>query len=360
MAFSWSRASPLEVTRRIDPSRKVYLVSDLHLGDGTRSDAFLGKDRELIRFLDRVRDEDAHLVVAGDAIDFQQAWAMNRVLKAHARLIGELSRLADTNGITYIWGNHDYDISLFRDLLRFDVCSSLYIGDKVLVQHGYEYDPFIGPNLDQTHLATVVHHLTERLLDSWIRLPLENFYTLPNRVAFWLTHKMAWCWNRVHALSKRAGLEPSPVQGLVDSMHYWTQNELGDPGCLVAGVRDKLLDSDLEWLVCGHSHLPGLVEIAPGKTYVNTGSWTFNSAQYAVWDGERFTVRDWIRDKTYGDAAYRPILSGRFKHMGYEDWWRENYLGWLRFRVGEEGRLPALRGGRSGPPPREPADPSVG
>ena len=46
--------------------------------------------------------------------------------------------------------------------------------------------------------------------------------------------------------------------------------------------------------------------------------------------------------KTYGDAAYRGILSGRFEHMGFEEWWRENYLGWLRFRVGEEGRLPPI------------------
>ena len=210
------------------------------------------------------------------------------------------------------------------------------------MQHGYEYDPFIGPNLDQTHLATVVHHLTERLLDSWIRLPLENFYTLSNRIAFWLTHKAMLGWEAVYAVCKRLGMDRTPVDGLRASMHYWTQNELGDPGCLVEGVRDKLESSSLEWLVCGHSHLPGLIEVAPGKRYVNTGSWTFNSSQYALWDGERFVVRDWIRDKEYGDAAYRPILSGRFKHMSFAQWWRENYLGWLRFRVGEEGRLPAL------------------
>ena len=53
----------LEVTHRIEADRRIYVISDLHLGDGTRSDAFLGKDRELLRLIARVREEDAHLVL---------------------------------------------------------------------------------------------------------------------------------------------------------------------------------------------------------------------------------------------------------------------------------------------------------
>jgi UDP-2,3-diacylglucosamine hydrolase len=342
LAFSWARPTPLEVTRRIDADRRIYVISDLHLGDGTRSDAFLGKDRELIRLIQRVRDEGAHLVIAGDCIDFQQAWSMSRVLRAHARLIGELSRLADTNGVTYIWGNHDYDINLFRDLLRFDVCSSLEVGDEILIQHGYQYDPFIGPNLGQTHVATVIHHMVERMLDSWIRLPLENFYTLPNRVTFWCFHKFGWGLDRLHKLALRMG-RGQLTQGTVDSMWYWTQSQLGDPGCLVKDAKSFMARSSYRYLVAGHSHLPGLVRLQDDQWYVNTGSWTFNSAQYALWDGASFVVKDWITGRRYGDDAYRPILDERYKHMGFLDWWRENYLGWLRYRVGEEGRLPPVK-----------------
>lgn len=341
VGFSWARPTPLEVTHRIEADRRIYVVSDLHLGDGTRSDAFLGKDRELMRLLARVREEDAHLVIAGDCVDFHQAWSMSRVLKAHPRLIGELSRLADTHGVTYIWGNHDYDIKLFKDLLRFDVCSSLEVGDRILIQHGYQYDPFIGPNLDQTHIATAMHHMTERMLDSWIRLPLENFYTLPNRVAFWLFHKFALAWTVAHAATTKVGLS-ALTQTINEAIWYWTQNQFGDPGCLVADIQATLPDSKYDFLVTGHSHLPGLVQLAGGKTYVNTGSWTFSSAQYALWDGERFEVRDWISGKIYGDVLYQGILDGRYKHMSFREWWRENYLGWLRYRVGEEGRVPTL------------------
>ena len=353
--FSWAHPQPLNIVKHLPSDARIYLISDLHLGDGTRSDAFLGKDRELIQFLERVREEKAHLVIVGDAIDFHQAWAISRVLRAHARLFGELSRLAARSEedqrddvaeedweplrVIYIWGNHDYDISLFKDLFCMEVCSTLHIGDVALVRHGYEYDPFIGPNLDQTHVATRIHHLVERLLDTWIRLPLENFYTPSNRLVFWLFHKLAVVIGLKDRLLKRVGLERF-IGGAQDIVQYWAMNQIGDPGCLFEGIRAELASGTHRYLVTGHSHLPGIIEVMTDRYYVNTGSWTFSSAQYALWDGESFTVRDWISGQTYGDAAYVPLSERRYHHLDFLAWWRENYMGWLRFRVGEEGRIP--------------------
>lgn len=340
--FSWARPTPLAIERRIPADRGVYLISDLHLGDGTRSDSFLGKDKQLVRFLDRVRDEDARLVIVGDAIDFHQAWSMSRVLRAHARLMGELARMAESHGVIYIWGNHDYDISLFRDLLRFDVCSTLWIGDDVVVRHGYEYDPFIGPNLDQTHVATRVHHLAERLLDTWIRLPIENFDTRANRVAFWIFHKIAVAVDLQRRVAARLGW-PGVGERARRTLWYWTQNQLGNPACMIDGARAFLEGDDrARTLVCGHSHLPGKVPFGSGRTYVNTGSWTFDSAQYAHLEQGSIEVRDWITGRAYGDRAYRHVVAGTTAHLSFLEWWRENYLGRLRYRVMEEGRLPDL------------------
>ena len=342
--FSWARPAPLEITLRLPADQRIYLISDLHLGDGTRSDSFLGKDRELLALLARVREEGAHLVIAGDAIDFYQAWTMSRVLRAHARLIGELARMAESNGVTYIWGNHDYDMALFRDVLRFDVCSTLLIGDDAMVCHGYQYDPFIGPNLEQTHVATIFHHLVERILDSWIRLPIENFYTLPTRISFWLFHKLALAVYGMHGLASRVGID-TLFSGLRKTIWYWSQNQIGDPGCLLDGVVQRLETSEYRWVVAGHSHLPGKVELRPGRFYINTGSWTYNSSQYALWDGEGFVVRDWISGREYGDRVYRPLMNPALKEMTVLEWWRENYLGWLRFRGGEAKRASRLRPG---------------
>ncbi|MBL8617881.1 MAG: metallophosphoesterase [Deltaproteobacteria bacterium] len=336
--FTWARPKPLEITHRISADQRIYIVSDLHLGDGTRSDIFLGKDRELMRFLEQVREEGAHLVIAGDAVDFHQAFSMSRVLKAHARLMGELCSLAESNGVTYLWGNHDYDISLFKDLLRFEVCSSLLIGDEVLVQHGYQYDPHIGPNLDQTHVHTMGHHMVERVLKTWIRLPIENFYTRANRMAFWTFHKWANLVDLADRMWTALG-QPEAMRGLQTMVYYWTQNQIGDAGMLYDGVSRGLPLLPYQVLITGHSHLPGVVALPTGQRYVNTGSWTFSSAQYALWDHGALCVRDWLTGREYTDGAYRHLAEGRAAHMNFREWWRENYLGWLRFRGGEEGRI---------------------
>ncbi len=341
--FSWARPTPVDIVLHLPAERRIYLISDLHLGDGTRGDAFLGKDRELLALLAQVREENAHLVIVGDAIDFHQAWSISRVLSAHSRLLGELSRLAqsDQHGVTYIWGNHDYDISLFKGLFHFDICSTLCIGDEVLVRHGYEYDPFIGPNLDQTHVATRIHHLIERLLDTWIRLPLENFYTFENRLAFWVAHKIALAIRARDDLLRWAGLLEGTSK-TADALQYWLMNQIGNPGCLYDGVADALRTGTHRYIVAGHSHMPGVIEVSPDRFYVNTGSWTFSSAQYALWEDGQLTVRDWISGKVYGDHAYVPLAERRNDHMDFLAWWRENYMGWLRYRVGEEGRIPAV------------------
>lgn len=342
--FSWAHPTPLSIRRRIRADQRVVLVSDLHLGDGTHSDTFLRKDREFLSFLRKVRADGAHLVIAGDAVDFHQAWFITRILRAHAEVIGEISKIAAEQGVTYIWGNHDHDISMFRDILRWDVCSTLEIGDRVIVRHGYEYDPYIGPNLDQSHFFTRVHHSLERLLETWMRLPLEHFYSWPNRASFWCFHKAGLLMRLWGQLNAALG-HPEVGRRQEEFLKFWTQAQLGDPQCIFEAIRASLERGDADWIITGHSHLPGVVEVAQGRRYANTGSWTFGNSQYAVWDGNQVTVRDWISGKTYDDRLYQPLMDRRFKHMGFEEWWRENYLGWLRYRGGVD-RVPLkLEGG---------------
>jgi hypothetical protein len=57
--------SPRAITT-IDPSLDVVVIGDLHIGDGSRTEAFRNKDVELRRFLsDAVARSDV-LVIAGD------------------------------------------------------------------------------------------------------------------------------------------------------------------------------------------------------------------------------------------------------------------------------------------------------
>jgi UDP-2,3-diacylglucosamine pyrophosphatase LpxH len=332
-----SQTTTQRIRRHLPADAKVYLVSDLHLGDGTGSDSFQGKDTDLIAFIEKVREEGAHLVIAGDAIDFSQAWFVGRVFRAHGSLFRALSTLAEDKRVTYIWGNHDADISFFRDVVRFEVCSSLQIGDEVIVRHGYEYDPFIGPDMDHGDVATRLHHLVERLFNTWIRLPVENHYTLAVRIALWLIHKLCLGLRFLRWMGFKKLFERMHAYE-----HYWAQAQMGDPQGIFDGIHSALKSGPYKWIVTGHSHLPGRIEVHPDRFYVNTGSWTFESTQYAVWENHDITVHDWRTNRTYQDQLYLGLLDGRHKHVDFMIWWRENYLGWLRYRVAEEGRIPHI------------------
>jgi hypothetical protein len=79
---------------------------------------------------------------------------------------------------------------------------------------------------------------------------------------------------------------------------------------------------------------------------VNTGSWSFASSHYVVWSGTHFECRDWITGREFADELYGPVLDGTIDEKDFWQWWRENYMGFLRFREGEE-RRGRLRGWES-------------
>lgn len=350
--MGWNRRQP--VIARIAADRPIWFISDLHLGDATPSDVFFGKDRQLMALVDRVDREGATLVVAGDAIDFHQAWSLTRVLRAHQELFSSLSRLAREGRLYYVIGNHDYEINLFHEILQFRVCDELHIGDRMLVVHGWQFDPYMKDSIDHNHgWSTTIHHAVERYLGTWLRIPLGEFYTKGNRFLFWLAHKVAIVANLYASGMASLGMTRS-AESLNRYLTYWVQSNMGDPMGIFRPALEILDAGRYDAVLCGHSHLPGIVDRS-GRTYVNTGSWTFASSHYVVWDGrglerpfgpESFTCRDWITGNRFGQELYEPLLDGALYEKDFWQWWREHYMGLFRFREGEE-RKGRLRGWES-------------
>jgi UDP-2,3-diacylglucosamine pyrophosphatase LpxH len=344
VAAGWNRRPP--VVESIPADQRIWFVSDLHIGDATPSDVFFGKDRYLVALLERIEREGGMLVVCGDAIDFHQAWSLTRVIRPHQELFGALSRLARQNKLVYVIGNHDYEINLYNEILQFRVCDELHVGDHILVVHGWQFDPYLK---NAVHIgydwSTTFHHLVERWLGTWLRIPLGEFYTLSNRLMFWLVHKVALVANVGATVLSRVGL-PRSAAHLNTYLTYWARSNMGDPMGIYPEALETLTSGPWKAVVCGHSHLPGVVSVPGGRTYVNTGSWTFASSHYALWDGTSFTCRDWITGTSYGPELYQPLIDGVIYEKDYWQWWRENYMGFLRFREGEE-RRGRLRGWES-------------
>ncbi len=326
----WNDRAPRVLTLPRDT--RIWFVSDMHLGDGTPSDAFFGKDGPFVALAERVLREGAHLCIVGDAIDFHQGWTLARILSAHPALFRSLSDLAAVDRLIYVIGNHDYEIGVYEALLRFAVCDELRVGDDILVVHGWQFDPVLRSKVGVTHgWNTTIHHLVERWLGTWIRIPLGEFYTRTNRFSFWMGHKI-W-WTR-RAFAHVFGRDTDQIDA---DINYWTWGNAGDSMGMFRPVRDSLREGPWSAIVCGHSHVPGLVPI-DGRTYVNTGTWTFASTHYAVWDGSAFIVADWRTGRRYGAEMYERMLDGSLYERDFPRWWAENYMGLWRFREGEERR----------------------
>ncbi len=345
------RSTPVEL--RIPADRPVWVVSDLHLGDGSTTDAFCGKDELLLDVVARARAANARIVINGDAIDFAQAGDLTPVVRAHGPLLRALSDAAarGPDEVVYVLGNHDDDFHVYSDLLRFRVCTRLFVGDDVVVEHGHRFDPWIGEDLRRGAAATAFHHALERWLGTWLRLPLQDFYTPANRVALWLCHKYGLYLQATGAVLRAFG-RAALAERRQQVVEFWTRNEAGDPMKMCLPALDWARAQGLRAVVCGHSHMPGIVE-QDGVAYVNTGSWTFGWAALTTVHEGRFVVQDVRSGRAHSDALYRRLLEGHLDALRFDRWWRNEYLGWFRYRSAEAAR--ARRAARSDPHAQTPA-----
>lgn len=318
---------------RIPADRPVWFVSDLHLGDGAASDAFMAKDRHLAELIDEIDAADGWLVIVGDAVDLLQANDITPVVKAHGRLLRKLGELAGKGRVIYLHGNHDHDIRVYQDLFRFEVCARLWVGDEVVAMHGHQFDPFIGEDVQHAGWATRVHHTLERRLGVWFRFPLHDFYSPANRFFLWFSYRVWQLQKLRNGLFRRIGLGRIADRSEAFTT-FWAKHEAGDAMCMTRPALAWARSHGARAIVCGHSHMPGNLEV-DGVRYVNTGSWTFQWAQAVKLVDGQFTVADRLSGRVYGDELYRPLLRGELDHVTFDRWWRNQYLGWFRFRSGE-------------------------
>jgi UDP-2,3-diacylglucosamine pyrophosphatase LpxH len=120
---------------------RILIVSDLHLGNGSRSDDFNSNDMDLKpeqiedRFLDFLKAQNAdRIYLNGDIYElWQSRW--KKVKNAHEKLINVFDN--DPKFIRIV-GNHDFNISgLYSDEIR------TKSGKRVIILHGFQADPWM-------------------------------------------------------------------------------------------------------------------------------------------------------------------------------------------------------------------------
>lgn len=238
----------------------VYLASDVHLGAG---DA-----RREARFSDWLRhagERAGHVVINGDLFDF---WFEYRhaIPRGHTRVLGTLAGLVD-NGVkvTLMGGNHDW-------------WGGAYLREEVGVE--FLQKPTV---LDLAGRRTLLAHgdglgrgdIGYRVL----RAVLRGRWT---QTAFrWLHPDLgAAIARRVSRTGSREGMGGVPGTGRAEALRRWAGDALR-------------ADSTLDLVALGHSHHPELLEVAPGRYYLNSGDWITHDSFAVLVPGEAPRLERW-------------------------------------------------------------------
>ncbi len=302
----------------------VTFFGDLHLGDGSRSDLFHGKDELLVDELRACPERCDAVVFMGDAVDLPQALRVRRVAAAHGGVFEAIEQLSREVRVIFVRGNHDWRVDYAELFPGSATTERLEVGDA-LVSHGHDLHGPFDVGTKRYFAAVATHSLIERVARFDFRVPLRDHDSWQNRGMHWLSYHAA------RGMRKADSGE--------DFFRHWSRAVWGDLGASFEPVSQLLRTGPHRAVVCGHTHLPGVVDFGD-RTYVNAGSWTFDDACIAFWDGATFKVVDARNGRVITDDHYRWMIEG-LDPGDYFDWWDHHYRGRLRFEWPETpwGRL---------------------
>ena len=242
------------------PEKPIHLVSDIHLGAVPHE-----TERAFVRWLEHTGESASQLIVNGDLFDF---WFEYRsaVPRGHTRVLGALARLVDAGlPVTLMGGNHDW-------------WGGSYLTDEIGLR--FLQDPLV---VDLMGFRTFLAHGDGLGRGDWgyrmLRTVLRGRFT-------------RWCFGWLHpdvgaALADRVSKTEHRMTGTSDREHARAR-------VLREWGRQKLLEEpDLDLVILGHTHVPVIEEVEPGRYYVNGGDWVNHRSYLVLQDGELPTLKEW-------------------------------------------------------------------
>jgi len=224
--------------------RSTIVVSDSHLGAAPTAN-----ESAFMEFLSGVADRTGDLLINGDLFDFWFEYD-SVILSRHFQVLRMLADLVDAGvHIRLLGGNHD---SWGGRFLSEEIGIKLLDGPLVTEVGGRRTYVAHGDGIGGGDWGY-------RALKSMIR-------SRPARAAFRQIHP-DWSGHLIRLVSR------------TESRHYRPD----DPGSHDRSARLRELalkvlesDPDLDLVVFGHCHQPELLEVAPGRHYLNSGDWLHN------------------------------------------------------------------------------------
>jgi UDP-2,3-diacylglucosamine hydrolase len=221
-------------------SKPYLVVSDLHLGAVPRA-----TERAFRAFLAHAADAASGLLINGDLFDF---WFEYRavILREHYRVLAALADVVEAGvPVAFIGGNHDgWAGSFLEDEVGVRVLKGPLVmelaGRRTLVAHG---DGLGSGDLGYRILRGVIRH----------PLTVGAFRALHPDLGVRIAQHASATEARQHGGGRSNA-------GRAEFLATWADEQM-------------LSDPSLDLIVVGHSHMPVLEELRPGRYYVNTGDW---------------------------------------------------------------------------------------
>ena len=242
---------------------KIYFASDFHLGFPNMEESRM-REKKIVSWLDSIQNDAKSVYLIGDIFDF---WFEYKkvVPKGFVRLLGKFAELTDNGtNIHIIVGNHDV---WMKDYLEKECNLKIY------------YNPI---KIKENNKTLFIGH-GDGLG------PGEKSSKLLKKI---FTHKTSkWLFSRLHPDS---GLKLSHSLSRIlkgESPDYLgSEKEYLEQFCR----KHYTKNTEINFYIFGHRHLPLDVKIADDCRYINTGDW-INHFSYAVFEKENIELQYFVK-----------------------------------------------------------------
>ncbi len=252
--------------------KKIYFASDFHLGAPNREES-LKRELKIIRWLDIIRQDAAHIFLMGDIFDFWFEYK-HVIPKGFVRFQAKVAEIVDSGvPISFFTGNHDlWMFSYFTEELGVSVYhqpqTARFQGKDFLFGHG----DGLG-NGDYKYKALKKFFFQVRLFQ-WLFDRL-----MPSYFGMSFGHR----WSKHSKLIKG---EPPAF--------------LGDKEFIWQYCKEVEKQWHFDYYIFGHRHFPLDLEVvghpqAPAGRYLNIGEWV-KKCTFGVFDGQNFQLKTFKND----------------------------------------------------------------
>lgn len=248
----------------LETGKKVYFLSDFHLGAPNDTESRKREDR-LVRFLQDARKDAGIIFIVGDIFDF---WFEYKTVvpKGFVRILGTLAQIADEGIQLHIFtGNHDL---WMQDYLSKELNAKLYFepqtftiqNKQFLIGHG----DGLGPgDEDYKRLKKIFTNPICQWLFRWLHpdagIQLANYFSRKSRAK----------------------------TGNADELFLGEDKEW-----LILYTKEKAKTMAVDYFIFGHRHYAIDLKISDKSRYINLGDW-IRLNTYAVFDGTDLQLLTW-------------------------------------------------------------------